>query len=76
MLLQQVVFYQSLDEAEKKRFEEAVQKFLKNVRITGVETVLEDRDKVFVAAAAIIPIFAFRGWEYRNIRSIDLSAYI
>ncbi len=70
VLLQHVSFYQLLDAAEKVRFEEAVQKFLKKVRITGVETVLADSDKVFVAAAAIIPIFAFNGWEYKNITEV------
>lgn len=70
VLLQYVSFYQLLDAAEKIRFEEALQKFLMKVRITGVETMLEDSDKVFAASAAIIPIFAFKGWEYKNITEV------
>ena len=72
ILQQHVLFYQGLSIEEKKRFEETLQKFLQTVRITGVKTIVEDMDRVFVAAAAIIPIFAFKGWEYRNIHEVLL----
>ncbi len=67
-----VLFYQKLSEEEKTRFEESLQTFLQKVRITGVKTRVEDMDRVLVAAAAIIPIFAFKGWEYRNIHEVLL----
>ncbi len=70
ILTQHVLFYQRLPEDEKTRFENSVKTFLQKVRITGVKTTVEDRDKVFVAAAAVIPIFAFKGWEYRNIHEV------
>lgn len=72
ILLQHVVFYQQLIPEEKIRFEEMLQAFLEKVRITGVKTIVEDMDRVFIAAAAIIPIFAFKGWEYRNIHEVLL----
>lgn len=65
-----VVFYQQLDAKGKSEFEARVRQFLEKVRIRGVDTAIEDRDKVFVAAAAIIPIFAFKGFEYRNIHDV------
>ena len=67
-----VVFYKGLTAEEKIRFEESLQIFLQKVRITGVKTIVKDTDRVFVAAAAIIPIFAFKGWEYRNIHEVLL----
>lgn len=67
-----VLFYQKLSVQEKTRFEESVQNFLRTVRITGVKTRVENIDSVLVAAAAIIPIFAFEGWEYRNIHEVLL----
>ncbi len=70
ILQEHVVFYQKLNEDEKVEFEKRVQGFLKTVRIKGVETEIEDMDKVFVAAAAIIPIFAFKDWEHRNIHYV------
>lgn len=72
ILQQYVLFYQRLTPAEKVRFETALQKFLQKVRITGVKTTVEDMDIVFIAAAAIIPIFAFAGWEYNNIHEVLL----
>ncbi|MDP2414275.1 zinc-dependent peptidase [Daejeonella sp.] len=65
-----VSYYQQLSDAEKNEFEQRVSSFLEKVTITGVETIVEDTDKVFVASAAIIPIFAFKNWEYRNIHEV------
>jgi Mlc titration factor MtfA (ptsG expression regulator) len=72
ILQQYILFYQRLPAEEKVRFEASLQKFLQKVRITGVKTTVEDMDTVFIAAAAIIPIFAFKGWEYNNIHEVLL----
>ncbi len=60
-----VRFYQQLDETHKAAFEKRVNNFLREIRITGVKTTVEDQDKVFAAASAIIPVFAFERWQYR-----------
>ena len=67
-----VAFYQELSKEEKLRFETSVRNFLQKVRVTGVKTKVEDIDSVFVAAAAIIPIFQFKDWQYRNIHEVLL----
>ncbi|MBA2250866.1 MAG: zinc-dependent peptidase [Chitinophagaceae bacterium] len=72
ILSRHVLFYQRLPDLEKIRFEESLKKFLQKIRITGIKTTVEDIDRVFVAAAAIIPIFAFKDWEYRNIHEVLL----
>ena len=72
ILGQHVLFYQKLSDDEKLRFEKTLQLFLQKVRVTGIKTKVEDTDMVFVAAAAIIPIFYFKGWEYRNIHEVLL----
>lgn len=72
ILQEHVLFYQQLPSAEKIRFEQSLQKFLQKVRITAVQTVADDTDRVFIAAAAIIPIFAFKDWEYTNIHEVLL----
>jgi len=69
-LEEQVTFYQGLNDAEKADFEKRLLAFLEKVRITGVKTEVSDADRVLVAAAAIIPIFAFKGWEYPNIHEV------
>ena len=72
ILLEQVEFYKKLDQSQKLAFENRIQSFLKQVRITGVKTTVEDTDKVFIAASAIIPIFGFPGWEYINLNEVLL----
>lgn len=72
ILEQHVLFYQQLPEDQKHRFEERVDQFLHTTRITGVRVEAEELDMVLVAAAAIIPIFAFDKWDYRNIHEVLL----
>ncbi|MEP7237267.1 MAG: M90 family metallopeptidase [Ferruginibacter sp.] len=68
----EVPFYQQLDEDKKTAFEERAAHFLTLVKITGVKTTVEDLDRVLIAASAIIPIFNFPGWEYRNLNEVLL----
>ncbi len=70
--MQEVAFYNSLTEEEKKKFEYKVQEFLLNCRITGIDTIVEETDRVLIASSAIIPIFAFDAWRYDNIREVLL----
>lgn len=72
ILSEQVPFYQQLDETKKTEFENRVQRFLSQTKITGVNTVVEDLDKVLIAASAIIPIFNFPGWEYIHLHEVLL----
>lgn len=72
ILEEKVSFYQSLNEQDRSDFEKRMQLFLNRVRITGIQTLVEDEDKVFVAASAIIPIFAFKNWEYINLNEVLL----
>jgi Mlc titration factor MtfA (ptsG expression regulator) len=72
ILAKHVLFYQVLSAEEKLRFEGNLRAFLQMVKITGVKTPIEDIDRVFIAAAAIIPIFAFKEWQYRNIHEVLL----
>lgn len=72
ILNREVLFYSSLDETEKARFEYKVQEFLLNCRITGIKTAVDLRDKLLVASSAIIPVFGFDSWKYSNIREVLL----
>ena len=70
ILLSDVLFYTTLDENRKKEFETRMMHFLARTRITGVKTDIDDHDKVYIAASAIIPIFGFAGWEYNNLNEV------
>jgi Mlc titration factor MtfA (ptsG expression regulator) len=72
ILHQEVAYYRALTNDEKKRFEFKVHEFLLNCRITGIETDINETDKILVAASAIIPIFQFNDWKYTNIYEVLL----
>lgn len=65
-----VSFYNRLDEDAKKVFELRMQRFLSATKITGVNADVEELDLVLIAAAAIIPVFFIRDWEYVNLREV------
>ena len=70
ILKESVKFYTKLSDQERILFEYKVEEFLINVEIIGVETTIDDSDKVLVAASAIIPIFAFKEWKYQNLKEV------
>lgn len=72
ILQEEVLFYRRLPAEQQRSFEERVQRFLQRVPITGINTTVEAVDRVLIAAGAIIPIFAFPDWEYRNIHEVLL----
>lgn len=67
-----VTFYNELGDEKKKMFESRMQQFLSTVRITGIGTTVDDDDRVFIAASAIIPIFGFPDWQYINLNEVLL----
>lgn len=72
ILIKDVPFYSKLDQPKKNEFESRMMHFLATTRITGVKTQVEQIDKVYIAASAIIPIFGFPGWEYNNLNEVLL----
>jgi len=72
ILSEKVIFYNNLNNDEKKRFEYKIQEFLLNCRITGIKTTVDDVDRLLIASSAIIPIFEFPEWRYLNIDEVLL----
>lgn len=72
LLMEHVSFYQKLDKDGQGQFERRVLQFLSVTQITGVGVVPTYLDKVLVAASAIIPIYHFPDWQYRNIQEVLL----
>ena len=70
LLSERVAFYLALTEPEKTRFERQVRVFLASTRITGVQTEVDDATRLLVAASALIPVFGFPAWEYRNLGEV------
>ncbi len=72
LLTDYVKFYQQLDEEAKLNFEKRLEHFLSAVKITGVNAVVEDLDRLLIASGAIIPVFAIPDWEYINLHEVLL----
>jgi MtfA peptidase len=72
ILSDDVAFYNDLDLNKRIEFEKRMMHFLGTTLITGVRTEVEDADKVYIAASAIIPIFGFPTWEYVNLKEVLL----
>lgn len=72
ILSNKVNFYRDLSAPERVRFEENVLQFLNDVQITGVSVDVDDTDRLLVASSAVIPLFGFPGWHYRNLNEVLL----
>ena len=74
LLLKNVAFYRALNDVDKIRFEEKIKDFLSYVKVSGVNTEIDDLDKLLVAGSAVIPVFGFDNWHYYNLQSVLLYA--
>lgn len=72
LLAGNVHYYNRLDEKNRIRFEEKIKEFLGYVRIDGIDTTIEDLDKLLVASSAVIPIFGYDKWKYYNLKNVLL----
>src|SRR6185437_7496165 len=55
---------------EKVVFYKRVQLFLATKSIEGIDTSIDDMIRVFVAASAIIPTFAFPDYNYPHVQTV------
>lgn len=72
LLLSHVSFYEHLDSQQRLKFETKVEDFLSAVKIEGVGIAIEPLDRLLIASSAVIPIFGFDGWQYRNLTDVIL----
>ncbi|WP_443937027.1 zinc-dependent peptidase [Pedobacter sp. MW01-1-1] len=67
-----VHYYHNLDSTDKKRFEQKVAEFFDTVKIEGIGIDLSPLDELLIASSAVIPIFGFENWRYKNLSSVLL----
>jgi Mlc titration factor MtfA (ptsG expression regulator) len=70
ILNSEVKYYINLTEKNKRLFESSVERFLKTCKFTGVDTTVTEKDRILVAASAIIPVFPFPEWEYSVLNEV------
>ncbi|RFZ81255.1 peptidase [Mucilaginibacter terrenus] len=72
LLQAHVNFYAKLNDVDKLRFEDKIEHFFDDVRIEGVGLELTQLDRLLVASSAVIPIFGFEDWSFRNVTNVLL----
>ena len=72
LLATHVSFYQNLTKPKKQLFEEKIAHFLGSIIIGGVDLEITQLDKLLVASSAVIPIFGFDDWQYKNLTNVLL----
>ena len=70
LLTEYVKFYRQLDVRGKEMFDKRVEHFLSAVKITGVNAIVEDIDRLLIAAGAIIPVYTITDWQYINLHEV------
>ena len=72
ILLNNIPYYSRLSDVGKAYFDDRVEHFLDTVHIEGVGLEINDTDRIMVASSAVIPIFGFKDWTYRNVTNVLL----
>lgn len=67
-----VDFYIRLNAEKKALFEQKIFAFLATVKIEGVGLEVTPLDRLLVASSAVIPIFGFADWQYKNLTNVVL----
>lgn len=67
-----VDFYIHLDSTKKQFFEQKIIAFLSTVKIEGIGLEITPLDRLLVASSAVIPIFGFDNWQYKNLTNVLL----
>lgn len=72
LLAHNVDYYVQLTDSNKLLFEQKIARFLSVVKIEGVGLVISPLDRLLVASSAVIPIFGFDEWQYKNLTNVVL----
>ena len=70
ILLDEVAYYTHLTPEERTRFERDILVFFAKVRITGVDTKINEKDRLLVASSAVIPLFGYPGSSFDNLSEV------
>ncbi|WP_055436763.1 zinc-dependent peptidase [Lacinutrix algicola] len=70
VLINKVLFYKNLSIGDQAIFRKRMSLFLSEINIDGVNTEIEELDKILIASSGIIPVFGFPNWSYNNLTGI------
>lgn len=70
ILRKRVSFYKKLSSQDKRKFEYRVMRFLQSHEVSATGTRINETDLVLVGASAVIPVFRFERWRYRELDEV------
>jgi Mlc titration factor MtfA (ptsG expression regulator) len=70
ILIEKVLFYKRLNKEERDLFEKRIKLFIATKKIEGIDIEIDDTIRLMVASSAVIPTFAFPGYNYPHVHSI------
>lgn len=70
ILIKNVLYYKNLSTESQAVFRKRMIAFLSEIHIDGVNTEIEELDKILIASSGIIPVFGFSNWSYNNLSGI------
>lgn len=70
LLVDNIFFYKKLTVKEQQLFRSKMFHFLETKNIEAIHFELEELDRLFVAASAVIPVFRFPTWNYSNLTTV------
>ncbi|MBN2637918.1 MAG: zinc-dependent peptidase [Bacteroidales bacterium] len=70
ILKKRVLFYRNLPAEKKTEFERRILLFMAEKDILGVETQIDDTDRLLVAASAVIPMFGYDYFRYPTVKEV------
>ena len=70
ILIEKVLFYKNLTPENQVIFRKRIMLFLSEINIDGVNTEIEELDKILIASSGVIPVFGFSNWSYNNLSGI------
>ena len=70
ILVNKVLFYKNLSKENQLIFRKRMMLFLSEINIEGVNTEIEELDRILIASSGIIPVFGFSNWSYNNLTGI------
>jgi len=69
-LRKNVAFYKKLTLTEQAVFRRRMMAFLSEIHVESVQFELTDKDRMLIAASAVIPVFNFLEWQYNNLSTV------
>jgi Mlc titration factor MtfA (ptsG expression regulator) len=70
LLEKSVLFYRKLEQGNQLIFKNRMMAFLSEINVEAVGFELDKKDRILVAASAVIPIFNFGDWRYNNLSTV------